>query len=172
MELHTLLRAGSRQCCRPRAGVGCGCCTCLPLPRHGSLPVWPPTHSRGAGAWTQPTSRERRAVSILGPTWEGGSEALPPWGPWSSSAGSCALGHLSSGHRAGHPLAAGLPPGRSLLALLGQRSQRGVPGHGGTHLSVGAPGALEFWPLCRSGFGELSLPPDFRSREPGQQGTR
>lgn len=33
-------------------------------------------------------------------------------------------------------------------------------------LSAGAAGALEFWPLCRSGFGEPSLPPDFRSREP------
>lgn len=33
-------------------------------------------------------------------------------------------------------------------------------------LSAGATGALEFWPLCRSGFGEPSLPPDFRSREP------
>lgn len=39
-------------------------------------------------------------------------------------------------------------------------------GDSGRFLSVGAPGALEFWPLCRSGFGELSLPPDFRSREP------
>lgn len=37
----------------------------------------------------------------------------------------------------------------------------------GTHLSGRATGALEFWPLCRSGFGEPSLPPDFRSREPG-----
>lgn len=37
---------------------------------------------------------------------------------------------------------------------------------GSTHLSAGATGALEFWPLCRSGFGEPSLPPDFRSREP------
>lgn len=33
-------------------------------------------------------------------------------------------------------------------------------------LSAGTGGALEFWPRCRSGFGELSLPPDFRSREP------
>lgn len=33
-------------------------------------------------------------------------------------------------------------------------------------LSGGATGALEFWPLCRSGFGEPSLPPDLRSREP------
>lgn len=32
--------------------------------------------------------------------------------------------------------------------------------------SGGATGTLEFWPLCRSGFGEPSLPPDFRSREP------
>lgn len=33
-------------------------------------------------------------------------------------------------------------------------------------LSGRATGALEFWPLCRSGFGEPNLPPDFRSREP------
>lgn len=39
-------------------------------------------------------------------------------------------------------------------------------GDSGRFLSVGAEGALEFWPLCRSGFGELTLPPDFRSREP------
>lgn len=33
-------------------------------------------------------------------------------------------------------------------------------------LSGRAMGALEFWPLCRSDFGEPSLPLDFRSREP------
>lgn len=59
-----------------------------------------------------------------------------------------------------------------LLASLGKRlrlATLGVPrAHAGsTHLSAGAAGALEFWPLCRSGFGEPSLPPDFRSREPG-----
>lgn len=39
-------------------------------------------------------------------------------------------------------------------------------GDSGRFLSVGAAGALAFWPLCFSGFGEPILPPDFRSREP------
>lgn len=39
-------------------------------------------------------------------------------------------------------------------------------GDNGRFLSAGAAGALAFWPLCLSGFGEPILPPDFRSREP------
>lgn len=39
-------------------------------------------------------------------------------------------------------------------------------GDNGRFLSAGAVGALAFWPLCLSGFGEPTLPPDFRSREP------
>lgn len=65
------------------------------------------------------------------------------------------------------------PPPAQASTPQGKGAHEVCPGcRWGTHLSGAATGALEFWPLCRSGFGEPGLPLDFRSREPGQCRTR
>lgn len=117
----------------------------------------------------QPTSRVPRAlVNSRAGCWGRGRSR-----PGHSPASRCKLSAtflLSRGLPLGSCCRPGPPPGEggSASPPRGRGAHVVCPGpRQGTHLSGGATNALEFCPLCRSGFGEPSLPPDFRSREPG-----